>query len=376
MTNQIHAQPGERTGGTDQRAVLPVTARSRQITRAAIALAIIGVAAWLASAFIPALAWAILIAMTTWPAYVRLAALIPEPARRLLAPPLFTLVVGTALLIPLMLALQQVAQAGDGIARWLGRLQDSGISVPQWIERLPLAGGLLVTWWQDNLSEPQAAARWLRGIDLDGVTAWTRALGGEFLNRLVLFLLTLVTLLFLYRDGGWLAERALATADRFLGDPGERLVSKIAEAVRGTVNGTVAVAVLQGLVLGMAYVAIGAPDAALLMLLTMAFALLPLGAEIAVALVSLLLLVQGFEPWTVLALFAFGLAVTIIGDNVVWPALVGRSARLPFLFALIGVLGGVQAFGLVGLFVGPVIMAMLLTVWREWISPGADQPQP
>ena len=101
----------------------------------------------------------------------------------------------------------------------------------------------------------------------------------------------------------------------------------------------------------------------------MAFAMLPLGAEIAVTAVSLLLLVQGFGVLPVLALFVFGMAVTIIGDNFVWPALVGRSARLPFLLALIGVLGGVQAFGLIGLFIGPVIMAVVLVIWREWIAP-------
>ncbi len=101
----------------------------------------------------------------------------------------------------------------------------------------------------------------------------------------------------------------------------------------------------------------------------MALAMLPLGAEIAVTLVSLILLVQGFGFLPVLALWAFGMAVTIIGDNVVWPALVGRSARLPFLLALIGVLGGAQTFGLIGLFIGPVIMAVVLTVWREWIAP-------
>jgi predicted PurR-regulated permease PerM len=127
--------------------------------------------------------------------------------------------------------------------------------------------------------------------------------------------------------------------------------------------------VVEGIIIGVAYMVIDAPDALLLTLLTIAFAMLPLGAEIAVTIVSLLLLIQGFGVLPVLALFVFGMAVTIIGDNFVWPALVGRTARLPFLLALIGVLGGVQAFGLIGLFIGPVIMAVLLTVWREWIAP-------
>ncbi|MBX9777743.1 MAG: AI-2E family transporter [Xanthobacteraceae bacterium] len=367
MPTDSKTDTDERTG--QRRPALPVDARSRQIVRAVLALALVVLAAWIAADFLPALAWAIVIAITTWPLYRRCAAAIPEPARNLVAPALFTLFVGVVLLIPLMLALQQLAEAGDTAVRWIGELQKGGVPVPHWIAQLPFTGDLLVEWWRNNLSEPEAAAQWLRGINLENATAWTRSLGGEVLHRIVLFLIMLLALFFLYRDGGWLAERALATADRLLGDPGERLATKIVEAVRGTVNGTVVVAVIEGIIIGVAYWLVGAPSAILLALLTIAFAMLPLGAEIAVTLVSLMLLVQGFDLLPVLALWLFGMAVTIVGDNLVWPALVGRSARLPFLLALIGVLGGVQTFGLIGLFIGPVIMAVLLVIWREWIAP-------
>jgi predicted PurR-regulated permease PerM len=141
------------------------------------------------------------------------------------------------------------------------------------------------------------------------------------------------------------------------------------EAVRGTVNGTIVVAVIEGIIIGTGYWLAGGHNALLLALLTIAFAMLPLGAEIAVTLVSVMLLVQGIGLLPALLLWVFGTAITIVGDNVVWPALVGRSARLPFLLALIGVLGGVETFGLIGLFIGPVIMAVLLVIWREWITP-------
>jgi predicted PurR-regulated permease PerM len=369
MATKSKAQPSDRTDDSGGRHALPVDARSRQVARTLLALALAALAAWIAADFLPALAWAIVIALTTWPAYERFTALMPDVARRTVAAVLFTLIVAVVLLIPLLLALHQLAQASDAAMRWISELQKSGVAVPPWISQLPLAGDLLVGWWQANLSDPQAAAQWLRGINLESLTGWTRALGGEVLHRLLLFFITLVALFFLYRDGGWLGERGLATADRVLGDPGERLASKIVEAVRGTVNGTVAIAVIEGIVIGIGYWAIGAPDALLLALLTMAFAMLPLGAEIAVTFVSVMLLVQGFGVLPVLALWLFGMAVTIVGDNFIWPALVGRAARLPFLLALIGVLGGVQTFGLIGLFIGPVIMAVLLVIWREWIAP-------
>ena len=200
-----------------------------------------------------------------------------------MAPLLFTLLVGIVLLIPLMLALQQLAQASDAVVRWVAELQKSGVPVPAWIAQLPFTGDLLVNWWQTNLSDPQAAAQWLRGVNLESFTNWTRALGGEVLHRLMLFFITLLALFFLYRDGAWLSEHALATADRFIGDPGERLATKIVEAVRGTVNGTVVIAVVEGIIIGIAYTLMGSPDALLLALLTIAFAMLPLGAEMAVS---------------------------------------------------------------------------------------------
>jgi predicted PurR-regulated permease PerM len=348
---------------------LPLDARSRSAARAALALILFGLATWMATDFLPALAWAVVIAITSWPIYIRFAAtVLLERQPAFVAPLAFTIITGIVLLFPLILALQQLGQVGNSVVQWLGQLQESGVPVPEWVSHLPVARDLLVDWWQKNLSDPHTAAQWLRGLNMDSLTMWTGAFGGELLHRVFLFVLTLIALFFIYRDGGWLAERGFATADRLLGDPGERLASKMSDAIRGIVNGTVVVAIVEGIIIGVGYGVVGAPDAVLLTILSIAFAMLPLGAEIAVSLVSLLLLVQGFPPLSVLALFVFGLAVTIIGDNFVWPALVGRAARLPFLMALIGVLGGVQTFGMIGLFIGPVVMAALLTIWREWIS--------
>ena len=369
MPTRARSKANERPNDTSppDRTALPINSRSRAAVRAAFALALVILAAWIATDFLAPLAWAAVIAITTWPAYQRFAALMPERRRDVIAPLLFTLIAGVVLLVPLMLALHQIAQASDAFMRWVSHLQKGGVPVPSWAAQLPLAGDLLAGWWEENLSNPQAAAQWLRGINMESLTAWTSTLGGELLRRLFLFLVTLIALFFMYRDGGWLAARGLETADRFLGDPGERLAGKMADAVRGTVNGTVVIAVAEGIIIGIGYYIAGAPDPLLLTLLTIAFAMLPLGAEIAVTFVALLMIVQGSGFLIPLALFAFGMAVTIIGDNFLWPALVGRTARLPFLLALIGVLGGVQTFGLIGLFIGPVVMATFITVWREWV---------
>ena len=108
--------------------------------------------------------------------------------------------------------------------------------------------------------------------------------------------------------------------------------------------------------------------------MTVAFAMLPMGAWFAFTVASLILLGHG-SPWAAAAVFGWGAVVMVIGDNFVQPRLIGGYVRLPFLWALIGILGGIQTFGLLGLFLGPVVMAALMTIWREWIDGRAPGPR-
>ena len=281
---------------------------------------------------------------------------------------LFTLLTGLVLLVPIILTVHQIAQGSDVFVRWIGQLRRDGIPVPVWVAQLPIAGDYLDQWWQANLANPKAVVEWLHGVNLESVTAWTGALGGALLHRLFLFLITLVALFLMLRDGAWLANRALATADHLLGNPGERLASKMAEAIRGTVNGIVAVAVVEGATIGIAYVLAGVPHPLLFAVLTIAFAMVAFGGWIAFSAAALVLLLHDGNLWAVAGLFGFGAVVMLIGDNFIQPAFIGGTTRLPFLLILVGIIGGLQTFGLIGLFLGPVIMSALLTVWREWVG--------
>jgi predicted PurR-regulated permease PerM len=287
-----------------------------------------------------------------------------------LAALLFTLLSGLILLVPVILTVHQIAQGGDSFARWVGQLRADGLPVPGWIAQLPIAGEYLDRWWQANLSNPKGMVELLRGINIESITAWTSALGGALLHRLFLFLVTLIALFLVLRDGTWLADRVLTTTDLLLGHPGERLASRIADAIRGTVNGTVAVAVVNGTIIGMAYVLAGVPHPFLFAVLTTAFAMVPFGAWAAFTAATLILLLHGGGLLVAAGLVGFCAAVMLISDNFIQPALIGGTTRLPFLLVLIGILGGLKSFGLVGLFLGPVIMAAFLTVWREWVGIG------
>jgi predicted PurR-regulated permease PerM len=294
----------------------------------------------------------------------------PRGCSSALAPSLFTLLTGLVLLVPIVLTVHQLALSSSTFASSLNRLRESGVPVPAWLSELPIAGKHLDLWWRSNLSSPEGLAEWLGGMNIENITAWTSALGGALLHRLFLFAITLIALFLVLRDGAWLADHALITANRLLGDPGERLLSKIADAVRATVNGTVAASVVKGAVIGVAYVLAGVPHPLLFAVLTMVLAMIPFGAWVALVAAGLIVPLHGATTLTAGVLICFGAAVLLIADNLVLPALIGGAARLPFLLVLIGILGGLQSFGLVGLFLGPVIMAALLTVWREWIGAG------
>lgn len=356
------AEPADRTA-------LPIDGPARRVARAVFAILLVLVASWIAADFLPALGWAAVIALTIWPLYIRFRDAISDTRSPALAPLVFTLLVAIVIFVPLLFPLQKAVQESDMIVQQVTKLREEGMPAPDWLAGVPKVGPQAAEWWNANLARPEAANEWLSRVNMDNVTEWTRTLGGQLLHRLFLFFIMLLALFFLLRDGAWVAARILDTADRLLGDPGERLVSKMVEAVRGTVTGTVVVAILEGALIGVAYIVAGVPAPFLFAFLTAAFAMLPFGAWVAFTTAALTLLIQGGSGLAALGVFGFGAVVMFIGDHFVWPMLVGGAARLPFLFALIGIFGGLQVFGLLGLFVGPVIMAACLTMWREWLVP-------
>jgi predicted PurR-regulated permease PerM len=356
----------------DVRKPLPLHAGARLTARLALAMTLVAAALWTASDFLPALIWAAIMALAVWPLYARFAGTMSDE-RSSLAAFLFTALVGLTLIFPIALATWQIAQQSDALFAWIKHSQENGIAVPDWVARLPIAAETLQQWWRANLTDPKAAAAWLQSINADKGAEFFKLFGGQMINRAFMFFFSLVALFVLLRNGRWIAQRFLDTADRIFGDPGEGLAGKMADAIRGTVNGTIVVAIGEGALIGLGYVIAGVPNALLFTVLTAAFAMLPFGAWAAFTAAALTLGISGGEPWAAFAVFGWGALVMLAGDNFVWPTLVGGAARLPFLFAFVGIFGGLATFGLLGLFLGPVIMAALLTIWREWVMP--DQPR-
>ena len=176
-----------------------------------------------------------------------------------------------------------------------------------------------------------------------------------------------MTLFFLFRDGDYLAEQMQRASHRAFGPSGERVGRQIIASVHGTVDGLVLVGIGEGVLLGIAYAFAGVPHPTLLGAITAVAAMIPFGAPLVFGFAALLLVGQG-SGLAAIVVLAVGMIVTFVADHFVRPVLIGGATKLPFLWVLFGILGGVATWGLLGLFLGPAIMAALILLWREWTS--------
>lgn len=338
-----------------------------RVARLVLAAALAGLGVWVAWPFVPGLAWAVTLAIALWPLYSRFAPT-GQGGRAVLPPLAFTLATGLVVVVPLSVAAVQAGAEGQTLAEWLGRAQQNGLPEPEWLQRTPVVGSTVAAWWRAHLADPRGAAALFGNFDKTVIANWTTMVGTEFLRRGFVFFVTMLALFFLFREGEWLGGRLLEHAERMLGGPGERLAERLVLAARGTFNGTVLVAVGEGVLIGAGYVLAGVPQPVLFGVMTIAFAMLPFGAWFAFTAATIVLLAAGGGSLAAALLFVWGAAVMLSGDYFVQPRLVGASVRLPFLWTFIGIFGGVHSFGLLGLFIGPVIMTALITIWRDWID--------
>jgi predicted PurR-regulated permease PerM len=345
---------------------------SQQRARLVVATGLVLFGMWILRDFLPALAWAVVLAIALWPLYQRLLRLFPARTGRIAAPMLLTLAVGIVFAAPLVLLGIAVAQETHFIIGVVASARRSGIAVPEWISQLPFVGSSIADWWHTNLADPIMAETLFGRLNPRMVAESAREYGGEVIHRLVIFLFTLLTLFFLFRDGSSLAEKLRALSDKVIGMRGERIGRDMISAVHGTVNGLVLVGFAEGIVLGVIYVAVGLPYAASVAAITGILAVIPFGAPLIYTVAALYLLSVG-KTLGAIVIFAAGSIVIFVADHFIRPVLIGGATRLPFIWVLLGLLGGLETLGFIGLFLGPAIMAALVALWRDWT--GSPEPE-
>lgn len=325
-----------------------------------LSLTILAAALWLMHSFIPALLWAVVIAIATWPLRVKVAQL--TRFSQVGVALVMTSMVAVLLFIPIVYAFINAVSDLGALTRWMMEAKQTGIAAPEWLAKIPVLGNQAISWWQSNLTDPAGLslllgnAGWLKG--------WAQNLGAQLAHRLITLVFTVVTLFFLYEAGESISVKTLALLEKLTGEMGRRYGLQAATAIRATVNGVVLVGLAEGLLIGISYWIAGAPHAAIFGLTTGALAMIPFAAPLIFTGISLYLLAQG-KLIAATGVFVFSLLVLSIGDHVVRPRIIGGSVELPFLWVLFGIMGGVEVFGLIGLFIGPALMALVLMMWND-----------
>jgi predicted PurR-regulated permease PerM len=314
--------------------------------------------------FLPALVWAGIFGIALLPLFRRAARRWPQHQRELL-PGLFVLGVVLVFVVPvIMIAVPLAADAHDA-RQFMAQVEQNGIAPPDFLNHLP-DGAKLTALWQDKIGQPGQVSALTKGA-IHGGGATAARIGKETVHRIVLLGFMLLGLFFLLRDAEGVVKQLQVGSRRAFGAAGEDIGRQMINSVHGTVNGLVLVGLGEGVLLGVAYVLAGVPHPAMFGLLTAILAMVPFGATVAVVVVGAVLLASGSTVAAVV-IVVLGVVVAFVADHFIRPVLIGGATRLPFIWVLLGILGGVSAWGLLGLFVGPAIMAALILLWREWVG--------
>jgi predicted PurR-regulated permease PerM len=347
------------------------TETAQRAARLALVGALLLVGLWVAHGFVPALLWAVVLTIAVDPLHLRLRAWMGG-THRIAIPLIITLAAALIVLVPLGFGVTQALREAHDIASWINQAQAQGVPVPDWVARLPFGADAVRDWWQTHLARPEDAAEQLRMLSGGEWLTHSRAIGANVAHRAVVFGFTLLTLFFVLRDRDALLAQGRRAVLRLFGPTGERVGTQAIRSVRGTIDGLVLVGLGVGALMAVVYLVAGVPHPLLLGAATAIAAMIPFGAPLLFALAAVLLLLQGSVVGAVVVV-AIGTAIIFVADHFIRPAMIGGATQLPFLWVLIGILGGVEALGLLGLFIGPAVMAVLVMLWREFLAPAGGE---
>jgi len=331
-------------------------------------LVLIGIAAiYFFHGFVVPVLAALVIAFASWPLYRRL--LERTGGNTTLGATLALLAILAFLIIPIGIA---ISYAVDEIRQWITwavEANTTGAPPPAWIAALPRVGDWLAGKWTEHIGQPGAIGELIQivsGANIGNIYRAVIAAGDGLFHLLLTLLFMLIALFFVYRDGANFARQLDLLGERILPNRWERISRVVPATISSTVTGMTLIAIGEGIILGIAYWLAGVPSPVTLGVITGVMALIPGGAPLSFTLVSIYLAASGAMVEGV-ALFVWGSVELFIVDKTVRPRLVGGPIKLPFLPTFFGLVGGVKTMGFLGLFIGPVLMALLVSIWREWI---------
>jgi predicted PurR-regulated permease PerM len=316
--------------------------------------------------FLTALLWAIVLCFTTWPVYARVLRMVG--GRRTLAALLMTLGILLVLVAPFAI---MGASLGDDIQRAAESVRASLAAgpppPPPWLARTPLVGSTLDQWWRELADHNAQRITQLRQL-VEPLRAELLLVAISLGRGLVELLLSLLIAFFLYRDGVTVAEQFTRAVERLGGEEGTSLLLIAGNTVRGVVYGILGTALVQSIIAGIGFAIARVPQAALLAFFTFFLSVVPIGPPLIwIPVAAWLFVSKGSVGWGVF-MICWGILIST-SDNVVKPLIISKGgAPLPFVLILMGVLGGALAFGFIGVFLGPTLLAIAFQLLLWWTS--------
>jgi len=314
--------------------------------------------------FIVPVVWATIIAYMTWPLYQSVQRMCgPRPTlSATIMMILVTLVVG----IPLTFAIFILQHEGRNLYYELQKQVFSGhLNVPDFIRDLPFVGKEISRSLREINEDPNSIINSI-SVWIQGHLNYGRFLLSEISRNLIKLGFAMLSLFFFYRDGQTILNQVSKALEMVIGPRVHHYLDTISETTRAVVYGVGLTAIAQALLAGVSYFVAGVPNPMVLTIVTFLFALIPFGPPLAYGSVALWLFSQG-QTIEAIGVMAWGVCVVSTADNVIRPLVISGATQIPFLLIMFGVLGGIASFGLIGLFIGPVILAVLLAIWREWL---------
>ena len=347
----------------------PIVRPTQDLTRTVLAVlstgGLIGLSIWILKPFLPALIWAVMIVVATWPLMIKVQGYLW--GRRALAVSAMTVALLLVFIVPILLAVLTIADNADRITGWVKTLAAMRLPPPpDWVARLPLVGDRIVVVWQQVAVEgySEIAAR-LAPYAKD-LGRWIVGHAGSAGAVFLQLLLTVILSAILFSAGEYAAGRALRFGRRLAGASGESSIILAGQAIRGVALGVVVTALLQSVLGGIGVAIAGVPFAAVLTALMFMLTIAQIGPLPVLALSVGWLYWQGNSGWAT-ALLVWTVLVSTM-DNIVRPLLIRRGADLPLLLIFAGVIGGLLAYGVVGIFIGPVVLAVAFKLLEAWTN--------
>ena len=315
--------------------------------------------------FLSAILWAVILSFSTWPVYHQIERAVS--GRKRLAAGVMVLLVAAVLIAPLVFLGTSLAEDVTALLEMARQLLSEGPPTPPaWVAKLPVVGSRMHDRWQAMAGSGAKLTEALMQY-LIPLRDWALR-GAANMGEGILYLtLSVFMSFFLYRDGAALSERLEALFARVGGKQAPELFRIAGDTIKSVVYGIIGTALAQGFLAGAGFVIAGVPGALLLGVLTCIVSLIPMGPPIIWAPAAFWLFEKGETGWAVfLALWGFFVVSAV--DNFLKPYFISKGSHLPFVLVFLGVLGGVMAFGLLGIFLGPTLLAIAYALFQEWSS--------